>query len=164
MMPQKRKRHDAHKDELYPSKWLKATDLDGATLATIDHCEVEPVGQGAKAERKLVLYFRGALKPLICNKTNFGAVVRILNRDDSDDWGGGRIELFVLPNVTFSDGGIYSVVRIRAPRRQARSRPRPAPQSEPDPQLEADLEEAMPTFDADAALDELENDPPAEHA
>ncbi len=134
------------KDEMYPSKWLRATDLNGPTLATIDHCEVEPVGQGA--ERKPVLYFKDELKPLILKKTTFSAVARILDRDDSDFWGGGRIELFVT-DVPYRDE-IYSVIRIRAPRRQARSRPTPAPQPKPDPQLEADIEEAMPTFNDDA--------------
>jgi hypothetical protein len=111
-------RHD-----LFPSRWLKAPDVEMPTTATIARCVIETVGQGARAERKAVLYFEGALKPLVLNKTNFDAIVTFTGEDDSDRWAAAVVELFAIDVV--GPNGPTRGIRVRRPTA------RPAPRSDP---------------------------------
>ena len=57
---------------VFPSKYLKAGDLDGHAVAvTISHIAMEEVGQG---DVKPVLFFAGKEKGLVLNKTNGGVI------------------------------------------------------------------------------------------
>jgi hypothetical protein len=114
------------RDELYPSKWLKASDVDTPITATIDRCPIESVGQGTKAERKPVLYFRDGVKPCVLNKTNFDMLVTLTGYDDCDHWGGTVVELFAV-DVTGPNGPTRGV-RIRRPRHRAGARAALPPQ------------------------------------
>jgi hypothetical protein len=118
------------RDELYPSRWLKAADVDPSVVATVDRCTIETVGQGTKAERKLVVYFRhDTPKPLVLNKTNFDALVTITGYENSDDWSGTAVELFAV-DVTGPNGPTRGV-RVRKPRtKQAPKAATPLPNAE----------------------------------
>lgn len=105
----------ATREDLYPSPWLKATNVETPVTATIDRCTIEMVGQGATAERKPVLYFRDGIKPCVLNQTNFTAVASAVGREDCDDWAGGIVELFAA-DVQFKNDMVRAV-RIRKPRR-----------------------------------------------
>ena len=52
-------------------------------------------GAGDDREDKPVTYFKETKKGLITNKTNGMAIEAIAGTDETDDWGGTRIELFV---------------------------------------------------------------------
>ena len=41
-------------------------------------------------DRKMVVYFYGVEKGLICNSTNLNAIASILKSDETDDWTGGQ--------------------------------------------------------------------------
>ena len=107
------KEHDA-----YPSKWLAASDLEEPVLAVIAGAEFAVVGN----ERKVVITFQGGkkpngkftvLKPMICNKTNFKEIKRILGQDDTEDWTGGEV---VLTSQMVEFGGeLVPGIRVRAP-------------------------------------------------
>lgn len=77
-------------DELFPSKWLRYSDLDesGNTL-TITDVTVELVGEDTKP----CIYFEETKKVLGCNKTNAKTIGGILGQD-TDDWIGRQIVLF----------------------------------------------------------------------
>jgi hypothetical protein len=101
--------------DAFPSKYLKATDLaDGPVIATIKVGELERIrGFDGKETPKVVLYFAKKLKPLPLNRTNFESVVDICGSDDSDDFGGTKIELYA--TKTSLNGKVMDCVRIRPP-------------------------------------------------
>jgi hypothetical protein len=59
--------------EAFPSKYLKATDLeDGLAVATIKLAELEKIkGYDGKEQAKVVVYFAKKFKPLILNRTQW---------------------------------------------------------------------------------------------
>ena len=78
--------------EAYPSNWLKAIDLKGRTIkATIQKVAFEEIGQDKN--RKPVVYFDGAEKGLVLNKTN-ATEIATAHGDEMDEWAGKEIELF----------------------------------------------------------------------
>jgi len=113
-------------DVLFPSPWLKAGDLNGDTVLTIQRVNVEPVGMNK--DEKLVLYFNEVEKSLIMNKTNsttvkglYGAIPR--------NWIGKKITLF--PTDVSFRGEMVEAVRIR-PRVPAVDVTPPEPETFPD--------------------------------
>lgn len=100
--------HDA-----YPGKWLKASDLgDEDHAVTIESVKLESVGQGEQAQQKLVLKFHEFTKPLVCNLTNGKAIAKLVGSEDTDQWPGKRITLWVNPDVQFGSE-IVSAIRVR---------------------------------------------------
>lgn len=103
------------RDDLFPSKYLKAADLKGRALVVeIEAAAVETLKNGAGEEQeKVVLHFAGKTKTLPLNMTNFDAVAAIAGDDETDTWGGCRIELY--PSKTDLRGKTVDCVRIRPP-------------------------------------------------
>ena len=104
----------AKRDDVFPSKYLKAADLDGTPLVvTIVSAPLETLkNPEGKEQTKTVLYFRGTKKLLPLNVTNWDAVADIAG-DDSDDWAGHKIELY--PAKTEMKGKTVNCIRVRAP-------------------------------------------------
>jgi hypothetical protein len=76
-------------NQVFPSKYLKADDLQGRELhVTINKCAVEKMEE----DTKLVLYFFGQEKGLVCNKTNANRIAHFFG-DDTDAWMGKEIIL-----------------------------------------------------------------------
>jgi hypothetical protein len=117
------------RDDVFTSKYLKASDLDGkAVVATIKVASLETLkGFEGKEQKKVVLYFSKTLKPLILNMTNYDAVADILG-EETDDWGGGKIELF--GTTTVMQGTVKPCVRIRKPE-EATAKKKPAKAAAP---------------------------------
>ena len=116
------------RDDVFPSKYLKATDLKGKTcVATIESAPYETLkGLDGKETKKIVLYFKNAEKALPLNTTNFDAVCDATGRPDTDDWPGQRIELY--PTKTPMGGKLVDCIRIRRPSsRPAAAAPPPPP-------------------------------------
>ncbi len=94
--------------DIYPSKYLKAEDVDeGGMVVTIDDFVMEEVGRAQ--ERKAVVYFKDC-KPLVCNVTNKDTLGTLLG-DDTDDWLGKQVGLFT-PMVTYQ-GKTKPAVRVQ---------------------------------------------------
>lgn len=109
-----------HIDEAFPSKYLKASDLQGRNVTVkMGRAEVEKIGE----DKKLILYFQGKEKGMVLNKTNANNIAGIYG-GDTDDWYGKEITLFEAM-VDFQ-GKTVPALRVRAPRRDAP--PRQAPQ------------------------------------
>jgi hypothetical protein len=119
------------RNDVFPSKYLKAADLNGKPLVVeIEAAPLETLKSANGDEQKIVLYFTDTAKRLPLNVTNFESVANICG-DDTEDWPGGKIELF--PSVTQMGGktGI-ACIRIRQPRAKAKTQQRaPAPASVP---------------------------------
>jgi hypothetical protein len=105
-------------NDLYPSNYLKAADLNGEEWnVTIERIEMsEPMGD--KKEVKPVLYFRGADKGMVLNKTNATKIATAYG-DDTDDWVGKPIVLF--PDKVNFQGEMRDALRVRIPPRGSRT-------------------------------------------
>ncbi len=111
-------------DTLYPSKWLKAGDLQGQTVpVVIMRVVMEDVGDEAG---KPVAYFQNQQKGLVLNKTN-AMSIGLVHGQDTDAWTGKTIELF--PAVVMFQGQNVPCIRVRpvaAAYAQAFQQPAPA--------------------------------------
>ena len=102
----------ATREDIFPSRWFKAIDLDGQPLnVTIEYMAMELVGFGAEEKEKPTLKFKGIEKPLILNVTNFKSIEKLCGKN-SDDWTGKQIQLF--PTTVEAFGEIHNAVRVRA--------------------------------------------------
>ena len=80
--------------KLFPSKYVKAVDLDGEELdVVIDRLAVEWIGEGNDATEKPVLYFRNHDQGLVLNKTNATLIAETYG-EDTDGWVGKPITLY----------------------------------------------------------------------
>src|SRR5262249_26306156 len=97
---------------LFPSKWLRAADLDGKEHAIIiDRLDAEVFGEDGE---KPVLYFQGRKKGLVLNKTNAFAIGEDYG-DDTLAWKGKPLTLYAT-RVEFKGKVVDSIrVRISAP-------------------------------------------------
>jgi hypothetical protein len=98
--------------DFFPSKFLKAEDLDADLTVTIKLVTTDTVGQGAQQETKPVAHFVEVDKGLALNKTNFNAIAKITGEPNSDKWNGQKITLTV-QDVEFK-GDIVSAIRVKA--------------------------------------------------
>lgn len=104
----------AKRDDVFPSKYLKAADLNGKPLTvTIVSAPLETLkNPEGREQSKIVLYLRGTKKMMPLNVTNFDSVADIAG-GDTDSWPGCQIELY--PAKTEMKGKTVDCIRIRAP-------------------------------------------------
>jgi hypothetical protein len=77
-------------DDEFPSKYLKASDLKGRTTTVrIREIVRETVGQ----DSRIVFYFSGKDKGMICNRTNAMTLSEAWGAE-TNNWLGGEIEIF----------------------------------------------------------------------
>jgi len=76
--------------EAFPSKYLKADDINGKIAVNISDVVYEPVG--VDKTPKLVAYFRELDKPMVLNHTN-ADMIGLLHGEETDTWKGKRIIL-----------------------------------------------------------------------
>lgn len=99
-------------NEAFPSKWLKADDIDGSTIVTISDVTMESIGDD---ERKPVIWFRGYDKGMVMNKTNANNVSACYG-PDTDMWIDRQMEL-TTAMVDFQ-GRSTRALRLYAPPRR----------------------------------------------
>jgi hypothetical protein len=97
--------------DLFPSKYVKAADLNGKpfTLA-IKKLVIEEMGHGTEKEKKPVLYFSNAAKGLVLNRTN-AMIIANLYGDESDGWVGKRVTIY--PTQVRAFGQMQDCIRVR---------------------------------------------------
>jgi hypothetical protein len=111
--------------EIFPSKYLKASDLGGREIKVImQNVEIEKLGD----DEKPVLYFKGKEKGLVLNKTN-GITISAAYGDDCEDWFDQPIILFSAM-VTFQNQ-TGPAIRCRVP--TAKDNKPAAPRKKADP-------------------------------
>ena len=109
----------------FPSKWLKAADLKGRSVRVkISHVAMEEVG----SDMLPVVYFLGAEKGVVLNKTNSNAISDAYGQE-TDNWGGKDMEVF--PSTTDFAGRVVDCVRMRAAQAAIQTNNTPAPASPP---------------------------------
>ena len=105
----------------FPSKWLRAADLDKPRLLTIKTITEEEIGDDLRP----VAYFHGEEKGLGLNVTNCRSIEEIAGSDDVDVWEGKTIVLFKAQ--TDFQGKRVDCVRVRAPKPGTQA-PEPEPE------------------------------------
>jgi hypothetical protein len=102
------------RNDLFPSKYLKAADLGGKpTTLVIKSVSVNALkSMQGDTEDKLLLTFVGQSKSFVVNRTNYDAIAE-LHGDETDQWPGKRIELY--PAKANLGGRSVDCVRVRAP-------------------------------------------------
>ena len=99
---------------MYPSKYLSKDDLEKPEIFTIDTVTMEEVQNEDGKDEKPILYFTDdGSKPLILNKTNAETLAAEFGQE-SDEWTGRVIELYVDPNIRFGKQRIGGI-RVRTP-------------------------------------------------
>jgi hypothetical protein len=109
--------------DMYPSKWLKASDCEDEDLVvTIDRVVEEEIGQ--QRDLKWVLYFQELDKGLVLNKTNTTTIAKLWG-DNTDDWEGCQVTLYAT-EVQFQ-GDMVEAIRVRSkPPKAKKSKPTPS--------------------------------------
>ena len=118
----------------FPSKYLKASDLQGREVNVIINRVVdsEEVGQD---QHKPVVYFKDKEKGLVLNKTNSN-IIQQLYGHETDDWRGKDIVLY--PTVVDFRGTPADTIRVRGSK--GRSGQNTAPPKSVRPIASTDLE------------------------
>jgi hypothetical protein len=112
------KERNMHIDEAFPSKYLRASDLQGRNVTVkMGRVEQEKIGD----DTKLILYFQGKDKGMVLNKTNANNIASI-HGGETEDWYGKEITL--VEAMVDYQGKSVPAIRIRAPQRK----PAPAQQ------------------------------------
>lgn len=95
----------------YPSKYLRSADIGDKTWRLkIGRVAVENVG-GENEDHKPVVYFEGAAKGMVLNKTNAEAIA-FVHGDETDNWLGKEIEVFTM--MVQYQGRSQPGIRVRA--------------------------------------------------
>ncbi len=148
------------KNELYPSKYLSAADLQNRdVIVTIVKVEMEEFEDNGRKVTKPVVHFQGSPKAMIFNKTNATTVADITGQDNTDHWGGARICLY--PTMVQFGSKMTEAIRVKRPPDEptatsAVSPPPVPPSAQPvaaevpapvvavNPQVDADLNDEIP--------------------
>jgi len=111
------------RNEAFPSKYLKHEDLGGEPMTvTIKSAAFETMkGLDGEDKQKVVLQFNLG-KPFVLNMTNYDAVADALGTDETDNWIGGKVELY--PTTTPMGGKIVDCIRIRKPGAADKTKPK----------------------------------------
>jgi hypothetical protein len=105
----------ATKDQIFTSRFMKASDLKGHPLVvTIAGAAEETLkGTDGREKLKMVLTFKGQKKGLVSNLINWEAIEEITGETNSDDWVNHKVELY--PTTTQMGGKIVDCIRVRRP-------------------------------------------------
>lgn len=120
--------------EMIQSKFLRKEDFDEDQVCTVKSVELEAMQQ--TSDTKWVLYFREHQKGMVLNTTT----IRVLEQafgDDSDNWVGQKVKVYVDPNVSFQ-GRVVGGLRLRTPKPGAKAAAAPPPPPKDD-QFEDDI-------------------------
>ena len=99
--------------DVFPSKYLKAADLDEDVELTIRSVVLEELKSEDGSEQKPICYFEEGERGLLLNKTNWNALAQQFG-DESDAWAGKTVTLTVM-DVQFKDK-MVPALRIKIPR------------------------------------------------
>ena len=111
--------------EMLPSSYLKQTDFDesGAIVTVASITEKNVARQDEPVEMKWLVHFAEFEKAMVLNTTNINALSKACGSDDTDDWTGKEVIVYVDPTIGYG-GKTTGGLRIRkyvvaAPPKQA---------------------------------------------
>jgi hypothetical protein len=120
----------ATKEDMFPSRFLKAADLGGkAKIFMIIAAEKEELTDPkGKKQTKMVLHFKGTNKVLPLNVTNWNLMTDVTGEPDSENWIDFKIAL--VPDRTSLGGKMVDCIRIATVDAVKAKSKAPAPESE----------------------------------
>lgn len=123
-------------NDAFPSKYIKASDLQGKQpTVTIDRVVVEEVGKDK--DRRPCIYFQGKEKGVVLNKTNATNIGNAYG-SNTDAWVGRQVTLFTV--WTDFNGQSVEAIRLRpaaAPQQQQYQQRQPAPPVQQAPRFDS---------------------------
>lgn len=105
--------------EMLQSKYLKKDDVEDDMVVTIVGTKKANIAMDdQEPDIKWLVKFKELEKPLVLNSTNTQLIFKATGTDDTDDWVGKQVKLYVDENVSFG-GKLVGGIRVRVPRQKA---------------------------------------------
>jgi hypothetical protein len=112
-------------NDMIESKYLKQGDVEGEIPVTVAGLKkVNVARDDEEPEYRWTVKFDEFPKPMVINSTNLKRMFKALG-DDTDDWLGGKIMLYVDHDVEYA-GNIVGGLRVRAIKSKASVKPKPS--------------------------------------
>lgn len=106
--------------EMMESKYLRKEDLDEDAAVTIVGVKKTNIArEDEEPQMKWLIKFEEFEKPMVLNSTNIQLTARACASDNTDDWKGKRVVIYVDDNVSFQ-GKLVGGLRIRALKKAGR--------------------------------------------
>jgi hypothetical protein len=119
--------------EMLPSNYLKQTDFPEDYVVTVRAIERKNIAMDGKpADFKWLAHYNEFEKPMVLNATNIQLMAKACGSDDTDDWIGKQVIVYVDENVSFG-GELVGGLRIRKHKQAAPVAPRAANAQRPGP-------------------------------
>lgn len=103
-----------HFRKLFNPLYLGSHDLepDKEYKVTIEKIErdIEVIGDGGKKQKKAIIHFKGASKPMILNSTNSKMIAKVTGSKYIEEWIGKSVIIKVLQEKSF--GEMMDVIRV----------------------------------------------------
>ncbi len=77
--------------EMFPSRFLRADELDRPVHVVVDRVEAETVNRNGREERVWVIYFKNAKKGVVLSRRTALQIARALGSPRTEDWVGKEI-------------------------------------------------------------------------
>lgn len=112
--------------EMLPSNYLKQSDFPEDYVVTVRSIERKNIAMDGKpADYKWLAHYAEFEKPMVLNSTNIQLMSKACGSDDTDDWIGKQVIVYVDENVSFG-GELVGGLRIRKHKQAAPVTPKPA--------------------------------------
>lgn len=104
--------------EMIESKYLKQSDVGDECLVTIGKVGKANVArEGDSPEYKWLIRFDEFQKPMVLNSTNIKRLSKACDSEDTDDWIGKQVILYVDPDVEYG-GNVTGGLRIKTAKKK----------------------------------------------
>lgn len=113
-------------DDMFESKYLKQSDVDGEVIVTcVGVKRANMAREGDEPEYRWIVKWAEYDKPMVINATNIKRLFKYLG-NDTDEWKGGKVVLYVDPDIEFG-GKVVGGLRVK----QASAKPAHKPAAKP---------------------------------
>lgn len=104
---------NTHWKKSFDYRFLSGDEIDGETTVTIDRLSQEETFNPSSnsKEKVLAVYFKGATKGVILNKTNSKAIAKVVGTPYTADWIGKKIIIYPKEGTFF--GERMKVIRVK---------------------------------------------------
>lgn len=108
--------------QMFPRRWMVGADLAGKDFTLkIEAVQQEQIQvQGGKKEPRWVLYFKGAKKGLILNRTIAEQIAGVVGSEETQEWGGKVITIYPVEMKVAGEQRVG--IRVRKPAAGAAAR------------------------------------------
>jgi len=101
---------------MFSSEYIGSWDIDerGEVTVTIESVKAgDLTGQNGRKDKKPIIYFEGAVKGFVANKTNCKTIAALYGSTKTEDWIGKRITLITVPTTVVGTGEATRGIRVK---------------------------------------------------